>query len=151
MKRILLLLFLLFFIPAFSQYKNQSIGFKENKGQIIDQKGNPNKAVKYLLNSGGLNVQLRKNGFSYDIYEVKKVPILHLETAKPLPYQIPEKDKTKQPDFTLEYTYHRIDIDFVNSNSKVELFTDQQSKDFDNYYNVPNKPEELLMFINSNK
>lgn len=144
MKRILLSLFLLFFIPLFSQYKNQSIGFKENKGQIIDQKGKPNNAVKYLLNSGGLNVQLRKNGFSYDVYEVKKTPILHSQTAKPLPYPIPEKDKETKPEYNLEYIFHRIDIDFVNSNPRVELITDQKSKDFDNYYNVPNKPEGIV-------
>lgn len=144
MKRILLSLFLLFFIPVFSQYKNQSIGFKENKGQIIDQKGKPNNAVKYLLNSGGLNVQLRKNGFSYDVYEVKKTPILHSQTAKPLPYPIPEKDKETKPEYNLEYIFHRIDIDFVNSNPRVELITDQKSKDFDNYYNVPNKPEGIV-------
>jgi gliding motility-associated-like protein len=144
MKRILLSLFLLFFIPLFSQYKNQSIGFKENKGQIIDQKGKPNNAVKYLLNSGGLNVQLRKNVFSYDVYEVKKTPILHSQTAKPLPYPIPEKDKETKPEYNLEYIFHRIDIDFVNSNPRVELITDQKSKDFDNYYNVPNKPEGIV-------
>lgn len=72
MKQISLLLFLLISLPSFSQSKNHSNGFKENKGQIIDQKGKPNNTVKYLLNTSGLNVQLKKNGFSYDIYEVKK-------------------------------------------------------------------------------
>jgi hypothetical protein len=40
----------------------QTIGFKENKGQIIDQNGK-NDAVKYLLNSAGLNVQLKRMDF----------------------------------------------------------------------------------------
>ncbi|MCV2483761.1 T9SS type B sorting domain-containing protein [Flavobacterium sp. SH_e] len=138
------LLFLLFLITTqlFSQSKNQSIGFKENKGQIIDQNGKQNNAVKYLLNSNGLNIQLKKNGFSYDIYEVKKIPIVRSATAKTLPYQIPEKEEKEQ--FNLEYIFHRVDIDFVNSNSKVELITEQKSSDFDNYYNVPNKPEGVL-------
>ncbi|RZJ56171.1 MAG: T9SS type B sorting domain-containing protein [Flavobacterium sp.] len=145
MKRILLFLFLLLFNNTFSQNKNQSIGFKENKGQIIDQKGKPNNAVKYLLNTGGLNVQLRKNGFSYDVYEVKKTPIVRPlpQTSKTLPYQIPERDHEK-PEYNLEYIFHRIDIDFVNSNSKVELITDKASADFDNYYNIPNKPEGIV-------
>ena len=77
MKRILLFLFLQIYATSLSQNKNQSIGFKENKGQIIDQKGKANPAVKYLLNSHGLNVQLKKNGFSYDVYETKKHPIKH--------------------------------------------------------------------------
>ncbi|WP_269237106.1 T9SS type B sorting domain-containing protein [Flavobacterium flavigenum] len=144
MKRILLFLSLLFFTHTFSQSTNHAIGFKENKGQITDQKGKPNTAVKYLLNTGGLNVQLRKNGFSYDIYEVKKTPIVLSKTSKTHPYQIPEKDHDKKPEYDLEYLFHRIDIDFVNSNSKVELITDQESKDFDNYYNIPNKPEGII-------
>ncbi|RKR11398.1 gliding motility-associated-like protein [Flavobacterium sp. 90] len=144
MKHKLLLFFFIITIQLFSQTKNQSIGFKENKGQIIDQKGKSNSAVKYLLNSNGLNVQLRKNGFSYDVYEVKKTPIVRSQTAKTNPEQIPEKDKQTKPEYNLEYTFHRIDIDFVNSSSKVELITEQKSKDFDNYYNVPNKPEGIV-------
>ncbi|TPG42185.1 T9SS type B sorting domain-containing protein [Flavobacterium pectinovorum] len=144
MKHTLLLFFFIITIQLFSQNKNQSIGFKENKGQIIDQKGKQNSAVKYLLNSSGLNVQLRKNGFSYDVYEVKKTPIVRSETTKKVPIQIPEKEKETKPEYNLEYIFHRIDIDFVNSSSKVELITDQKSKDFDNYYNIPNKPEGII-------
>ena len=67
MIRSLLLLLLTFSVTLFAQEKNKSIGFAENKGQIVDQKGKPNPNVKFLLNSRGLNVQLRKNGFSYDV------------------------------------------------------------------------------------
>ncbi len=144
MKHKLLLFFFIITIQLFSQTKNQSIGFKENKGQIIDQKGKSNSAVKYLLNSNGLNVQLRKNGFSYDIYEVKKTPIVRSETTKKIPYKIPEKEKETKPEYNLDYIFHRIDIDFANSSSKVELIAEQKSKDFDNYYNVPNKPEGII-------
>ncbi|MFH7013384.1 T9SS type B sorting domain-containing protein [Flavobacterium sp. FlaQc-52] len=144
MKRILLFLLLLIFIPVFSQNKNQSIGFKENKGQILDQKGKPNQAVKFLLNTGGLNVQLRKNGFSYDVYEVKKTPIVSRKTSKTLPYRNPKEDVPEEPEYGLEYKFHRIDIDFVNSNANVEFITDQEAKDFDNYYNIPNKPESVV-------
>lgn len=136
MKHTLLFLFFLLTKHSFSQNKNQSIGFIENKGQIIDQNGKLNIAVKYLLNSNGLNVQLKKNGFSYDVYEIKKTPIVRSVTAKTLPYLSPEKEE-----FNLEYAFHRIDIDFVNSNYKVEVITEQKSRDFDNYYNIPNKPE----------
>jgi hypothetical protein len=60
--------------------KQQTIGFKENKGQIIDQNGNH---VKYLLNSAGLNVQLKKNGL-YDVYETKRHPIKQRIEDEPL-------------------------------------------------------------------
>lgn len=144
MKRILLFLLLHFFIPVFSQTQNQSIGFQENKGQIITQKGRPNKAVKYLLTSGGLNVQLRKNGFSYDIYEVKKRPAPFVQVSKKLPYDLPEKNEQTKPEYISEYKFHRVDIDFENSNSKVELIADQETKDFTNYFNITDKPEGIM-------
>jgi gliding motility-associated-like protein len=143
MKHILVFLFLLIVVPSFAQYKNKSAGFIENKGQIIDQKGKPNSAVKFLLNSNGLNVQLRKNGFSYDIYEVKKTTALLLQISKKTTYRIPEKEK-KEPEYNFEYVFHRVDIDFVNSNSNVEFVKEQESKDFDNYYNIPNNPKGIL-------
>ncbi|PJJ07117.1 gliding motility-associated-like protein [Flavobacterium sp. 1] len=141
---------LLFFITlitisSVAQNKNKTIGFKENKGQIIDQKGKPNNAVKYLLNSGGLNIQLRKNGFSYDVYEAKKNPVNHSHDEKKKPLPFPSKDNENLPNYTLEYQFHRIDIDFLNSNPKVELITEEKSLDYDNYYNIPNKPEGVLM------
>lgn len=142
MKQKLLLLLLLTIAPVFAQNKNQSIGFKENKGQIIDQNGKPNDAVKYLLNSRGLNVQLKKHGFSYDVYEMKKHPIKHHLHEKSAIATLENKDK-KIPEYTLEYNFHRIDIDFVNSNPNVELVTDKASTDYDNYYNVPNTPEGI--------
>lgn len=145
MKQKIFLLLLFIVTSSFAQNKNKTIGFKENKGQIIDQKGKPNNTVKYLLNSGGLNVQLRKNGFSYDIYEAKKHPINHSHDEKKKPLPFPSKDNENLPDYTLEYQFHRIDIDFLNSNPKVELITEEKSLDYDNYYNIPNKPEGILM------
>jgi hypothetical protein len=63
-------LLLSFFYSSLSSsaQKKQTIGFKENKGQIIDQNGKSNDAVKYLLNSRELNVQL-KGWLSYDVYD----------------------------------------------------------------------------------
>ncbi len=145
MRRILFILFLFFASYLFAQNKNQSIGFKENKGQIIDQKGKPNPDVKYLLNTNGLNVQIKSNGFSYDIYETQKHLVTEKQKAKLRPISFSDKDKNTTPEYSLEYIYHRIDIDFVNSNPKVELITEQKSKDYDNYYNVPNKPDGVLM------
>ena len=65
--------------------------FYENKGQMVDQKGKANHDVKYLFQSNGLNVQIKNNGFSYDVYEVKKTlkkPSKKKETS------FSQKDKT---------------------------------------------------------
>ena len=60
---------------SYPDYKHRN-HFIENKGQIVDQNGKPNDNVLYLLNTSGLNVQLREDGFSYDIYEIKQKKIV---------------------------------------------------------------------------
>ncbi|MCZ8197217.1 MAG: T9SS type B sorting domain-containing protein [Flavobacterium sp.] len=144
MKTRILSYILLFSITLFSQNKNSSIGFIENKGQIIDQNGKPNKKVKYLLNTNGLNVQIRENGFSYDIYETKKHKLSKKEIAKQNPFPEALREKNKLPDYKLEYIYHRIDIDFLNSRKNAKIIAEDKSTDYDNYYNVIGKPEGVL-------
>ena len=140
-KSIIITLF--FTLNLFAQNKNTSLGFKENKGQIIDQNGHSNNTVKYLLNTNGLNVQLKKNGFSYDVYEVKKHVLKERIEDKNSFISKKSEDK-KTPEYSLEYIFHRIDIDFLYSNPNVELITDEKSKDYDNYYNIPNHPEGII-------
>lgn len=135
MKALALLFFSLFFSLTFSQVKNNSTGFIENKGQIVNQKNKPNPSVKYLLNTNGLNVQLREKGFSYDVYEIEKIPL----TKKDKEFHSFNPnfdDRIKTPDYSLKYNFHRIDIDFLNANQNVKLIAEEKSKDYDNYYNV---------------
>lgn len=140
MKKIFFFLFLFNFSTAFFSQKinaKSAAFFSENKGQIIDQDGKYNSAVKYLFNSNGLNVQIKEDGFSYDVYEVKK-------TVKKVPKN---KDKylfernKKRPEYDFKYQFHRVDIDFVNANKNPEIIAEGKSADYDNYYNVPNKPK----------
>ena len=79
MKKTLLLFLILYASVLHSQKTTQSSilnkktpnSFIKNHGQIIDQDGKSNTKVLYLLNTSGLNVQFRKSGFSYDVYEQK--------------------------------------------------------------------------------
>ena len=107
-----------------SNYKHKN-HFIENKGQILDQNGNPNKDVFYLLNTNGLNVQLRKNGFSYDVYDGER-----------------NKDSTSTELFKPKI--HRIDFDFLNYNPKVNIKTFDLVSHKLNYYNVIDKPDGVL-------
>lgn len=90
------------------QTSSQYPSFIKNEGQIIDQNGNISTDVLFLMpNSRGLNTQLRKTGFSYDIYSTNRSG--HTE-------------------------FNRIDIDFVGSNSDFEIIeSDKQESKF-NYY-----------------
>lgn len=83
-------------------------GFRENKGQLQDQRGKANAAVKYLLNMKGLNVQLRSTGFSYDAWVEKKNDDL---------------------------TFHRVDIDLEGANPDAQLIAEQPSAETINIFN----------------
>lgn len=142
MKKILFLLtvFCCLFVFGQSKFqKNNEYHFYENKGQILDQNGKENSDVKYLFHSAGLNVQLRSNGFSYDVYETKK-------TINPNSSKF-SKDKSIHPktrhedEYLYENQFHRIDIELENSNKNVKVIADGKSPDYNNYYNLPNNPK----------
>jgi gliding motility-associated-like protein len=119
--------------------QNNDYHFYENKGQIIDQEGKTNPDVKYLFLSHGLNVQLRKNGFSYDVYEVKKK--VNPNWSKFRNDQSIDAKEYHHDEFLYENQFHRIDVELINSNKTVKIIAEGKSSDYDNYYNIPNKPK----------
>lgn len=131
------LVLILFSITFIAQKRSNDHPFYENKGQIVDQEGKENTEVRYLLNSPGLNVQIKANGFSYDVYEVEK----KAQKGKV------DKEILKKPlnrraiKIDINYKYHRVDIDFVDSKITPEIIVEGQSKDYENYYNLPDKKE----------
>lgn len=139
----LYIFFFIFQTINFIAQNNKSIGFIENKGQIVNQNQKENKEVKYLLNTPGLNVQIREKGFSYDIYETKKVSLT--KTDKEF-YGINRDSQTELnnlPKHSIEYNFHRIDIDFLNANQNSKIIAEEKSSDYDNYYNVTHAPEGI--------
>ncbi|MEF9478020.1 hypothetical protein OWR28_10240 [Chryseobacterium sp. 1B4] len=138
MKKILSLFSILSIALLFSQKKiskNNFYHFYENRGQIIDQNGKENNDVKYLFHSNGLNVQLRSNGFSYDIYETKKT--LNPDFSKKTKNTVPTPTPSDIDQYIYEKLIHRIDIELINSNKKVTILPEGKSPDYENYYNLP--------------
>ncbi|TXF77688.1 T9SS type B sorting domain-containing protein [Chryseobacterium sp.] len=138
MKKITLcLIFTLTHIIMFSQEKltpQNDYLFYENKGQIVDQDGKQNAEVKYLYHSAGLNVQLRKNGFSYDLYEVKKIQNPKNKTVPET--NIPEGKIYHFDDFLYEKMLHRVDIELMGSNTDPVIIPEGKTAEYDNYYNL---------------
>lgn len=141
MRKILFLYSLFYCILLFGQKKfqqNNEYHFYENKGQIVDQTGKENKDVKYLFHSAGLNVQLRSNGFSYDIYETEKTKNPDFKVNE---NSIPNKKGYNIDEFTYKNLFHRIDIELINSNKNSKILAEGKSKDYENYYNLLNNPK----------
>jgi hypothetical protein len=89
---------------------NKEKGFIENKGQLINQNGRANQAVKYLwVSNKRMNVQLKENAFSYEVYE-------------------------KQADNN--YAYHRMDVEFINSKPRPEIMPGEAINGRSNYYSA---------------
>ncbi|MBX7204731.1 MAG: T9SS type A sorting domain-containing protein [Bacteroidia bacterium] len=110
------------------------VGFIENKGQITDQDGKQNTAVRFLFNGKGLNIQLRASGFSYDSYTVES----YTKNST-------EEDSVMINEQTI-YLFHRVDIVFVDANPSPELVAENQYPDYANYY-TPGTPEGGILFV----
>ena len=113
--------------------------FIKNQGQIIDQNNRLNPNALYLLNMPGMNVQLRKTGFSYDVYSIEKnlnnVQTSYLETSM---HQ--NNQESIYPDGILStFYYHRIDIDFLNCNPSCTIIPSDQVEDYLNYSSFAGK------------
>jgi len=100
-------------------------GFIENKGQIYDQNLKPNSAVKYLLNSTkGLNIQLKTNSFSYDVYTANKCPN-NLGLAEFTQSSLQTETS---------YQFQRVDVEFLGANPSPIILAEQAYPDYLNYY-----------------
>jgi predicted SpoU family rRNA methylase len=109
--------------PVSAQY-----GFIENKGQIIDQNNIPNPNVLYLYNGNGLRVQLRKEGFSYEVIKTVKTPKTIIDEKSQ------GKFDNELDSFDITYLTHRVDINFKDGNKNTVLKPYQPVSDFINYY-----------------
>lgn len=103
-------------------YKKSTSAFIENKGQFLNQNNVPNYDVKFLLHTPGINVQLRKTGFSYDM--------CHHDTAKNL------------------YSFNRVDVEFESANPQCEIIPQDKENSYLNYFTtgVSNDGE---MYVNT--
>ena len=122
-----------YIVPGSNLNKTQLIhgnssGFIENKGQIIDQNNSPNPAVKYILKTPGLNVQLRNGGFSYDVYNITRITVSPSDLHSS-PGTRPGIDSLRSI-----YHFHRIDFDLKGANQNCEVIASGPSDEYYNYY-----------------
>jgi len=103
-------------------------GFIENKGQIIDQNNKSNPSVLFLLNTPGMNVQLRRDGFSYDLYRISNIEQRTMNDEF-------SRNKLPATDHELFVTnFHRIDFDLLNANPSPFIIPSDPAPDYYNYF-----------------
>ena len=115
-------------------------GFVENKGQIVDQHNNPNSEVLYLLNNPGLNVQLRKMGFSYDVYSVEYKSNPHHLILTSDSHSIHNHSSDS---LTPEFHIHRIDFSLEATNPNYIIVHSDPLPDYFNYFTASAPPEGI--------
>ena len=101
-------------------------GFIENKGQIVDQNFLPNNNVLFLFAGKGTNIQLRKTGYSFEVFNIENSP--EIITGK-----IPDIDQLKKLTDT-KIQLHRVDIEFNGMNPNTKIITEQGSTYCFNYF-----------------
>jgi gliding motility-associated-like protein len=111
------------------------VGFIENKGQVYDQNFNLNPSVKYILPlDKGMNVELKANAFSYDIYKnvydsLKNISDPILKTFHGYKFEVFKNNPINKINF------NRIDVSLLGANPQPIVIAEDASPDYLNYYN----------------
>ncbi len=127
----LFLILLFSFVDLHSEGLGQFTGFTENKGQIVDQNRNPNKNVLFLFNSKGMNVQLRRAGFSYDVWTDESTQ----DKERLLPGKLPVTgDDIIFKHKPIPRHFHRVDIDLEGADLNHRVVAEEKSEAYFNYY-----------------
>lgn len=124
----LLFIAILLLLP-FLSVAESNFGFIENRGQILNQYRQANSDVLYVYNKGDFQVQLRKNGFSYQISKLLGKPTQLFEPKSK------NHKKNERMANKADFSFHRIDFNFIQQNDDLEISTSKQNDSYLNYYN----------------
>ena len=127
-------------ITALANAQTPSISFTENKGQIVDQHGNLNPTVKFILATRNNNIAIKSNGFCYNVYTTRKKETNLTKSFK--------KDSLFED---VDYIINRIDVEFLNLNQNIKILLDGKSTDFENYQNIVSNPKGINKVYGYNK
>ncbi len=129
-------------VPGMNRSLQQASLFIENRGQFVDERGQPNDAVRYLLAADGFKLQLRATGFSYEFQRTtpREQPVSEA-TGRPnrdVPPHIAARQRAEQ---RYDLQWERIDVSFVGASERCRLSAEEPSTYQRNYY-LAHTPEE---------
>ena len=123
------------FISAQNQLQKTGTCFIENKGQIIDQSGKINKDVLFIAEVNGGAVYVKSEGISFTQI---KVDSDRLKNTKDLFNSSAKRNKESllahQTADETQFEFYRVDMNFINSNSKPTVKGVELLPDYNNYY-----------------
>jgi hypothetical protein len=120
-------------------------GFVENKGQVTNQQYKPNDQVKFIFSQGLFNLQLKTDGFSYELFQTDRKKEM-FEGANKLQQEILQDGGEKEDEYSLHS--ERIDVKFVGANDNSSLIATIPTGVSLNYY-TPNTGENGITDVHS--
>jgi hypothetical protein len=119
------------------EQKSSDIVFTENKGQVHDQHYKARPDVLFSGTDGKLVFHLKNNGISYQLNRIDS-------------WKEEEDHKTKEKRQAVDKTtVYRVDINWLNANTKATLKTGQALEGYNNYYleSCPNGAINVKSYI----
>ncbi|MBL7932673.1 MAG: T9SS type A sorting domain-containing protein [Bacteroidia bacterium] len=108
--------------PKEGQLQNTGISFTENKGQVYDQNYKARPDVLYTAIAGGMSLQIKQTGVSYQLYRVEKYKEVQDEKTKTARRQIGE------------LSIYRVDMSWLHSNKNLKAASLDALPGYCNYY-----------------
>lgn len=101
-------------------YYNDGLSFTENKGQVIDQNGNPRNDILFTGDASGINFYIRNTGVSYVLQKTEGLDAISAHDIKP---EDPRNVST-----------HRVDMDFAGANANAVVVKNNEAYGYKNFY-----------------
>lgn len=109
-----------------------SVGFVENQGQVVDQYQKATTEVEYIYSNGLFNLQLKKNGFSYELFQLAEK---HNGKRSAKKFEYDPYRQTGDEENEFEFHSSRVDVNFMGASAPVLLPSDATGAVL-NYYTV---------------
>jgi hypothetical protein len=132
-KNILLLVLVLLQVVVYGRkdkapdLRDQNLSFRENKGQIRDQKGAVRKDIDFIMQTPDMTLFIGKGQLHYQFIKREQADTSYpVSPVLPKTYRVPGA-----------VSMHRLDVNLINANEASEIVREQPQQEKYHYYNSP--------------
>lgn len=120
--------------------KMDQVTFRENKGQVHDQKLLPRPDVLFSGISRGLTFHIHNSGVSYQMSKVESWKLTNNQPTGPVQSFSAIQRADSVPE---KLSIYRTDIEWIGANQNFEILPGTETDGFENYY-LPSCPEGVM-------